>query len=198
MPKPHSEQDLIDQLRSNCEVTTAQFVRENISWMRTLATRIINDPSLADDCVQDAFISAFKGLEKFNGQSTLKTWLHIITVNASLMALRKRRRLAEYAVDEESSEFDNLGYRLEEPQYTPPSPAEIAERVSTREIVLEAVARLPDDYRNVILLRDIQEKSTWEVAAALRLSEVNVKVRLHRARKTLKTILTPLHRLGGI
>ena len=74
------------------DVDPEKLVRDNIAWMLKLAERLLGDRALAEDTVQDAFISAFRGLDKFEGRSSLKTWLHRIIVNAALTKLRQSKR----------------------------------------------------------------------------------------------------------
>ena len=88
--------------------------------------------------------------------------------------------------------------RIEPPWQQPPSPEQLLMSDQTRRAVLEAIGQLPDAYRVTLLLRDIEELSTAEVAAALEVTEANVKVRLHRARAALKSLLEPLMRKGGL
>ena len=83
-----------------------KLVRNHIGWMLALARRILGDHALAEDAVQDAFINAFHALDSFEGRSSLKTWLHRITVNACLMKMRQSKQRAEQAIDEYLPEFD--------------------------------------------------------------------------------------------
>ena len=171
-----------------------QLVREHIGWMLALAQRLVGERSLAEDAVQDAFIAAFRALPAFEGRSSIKTWLHRITVNASLMILRKHKRLAEQAIDEYLPEFDRYNCRIEAPWGYLATAEEILDNQRLRALVAEKVAMLPDSYRIVFQLRDIEQYDTGEVAVLLDISVSNVKVRLHRARAALKKLLEPLLR----
>ncbi len=171
-----------------------QLVRENIGWMLALAQRILGERGLAEDAVQDAFIAAFRGLADFEGRSSLKTWLHRITVNASLMKLRQLKRLGEQSIDEHLPEFDNYGCRIEQPWSQLVDIETVLQNDRLRKIVLDKINTLPDSYRVVLQLRDIEEYPTSEVAELLGITQNNVKVRLHRARSALKKLLEPLLR----
>lgn len=115
------------------------------------------------------------------------------------MALRKRRSLKEdHSIDPLLPEFDQNDCRIEARWSEMPTPEKLLMTKETRQIVLEAIDKLPDAYRVTLLLRDIEERSTTETAEALGLSEANVKVRLHRARAALKTLLEPYLRQGGL
>ena len=188
------EEDLIAGLRAGDERAAERLVRDNIGRMRAVARRLLRDEGLADDCVQEAFIKAFRKIGDFEGRSSLKTWLHRITVNEALMKLRSMKRLDEQPIDHLLPEFDHSACRIEAPWPTLAGTEEIVERNSTRALVLSKIRELPDSYRIVVMLRDIEELETSEVAKMLGLSESNVKVRLHRARSALKKLLEPVLR----
>ncbi len=170
------------------------LVREHISWMLALAQRMLGDHALAEDVVQDAFINVFRSLSSFQGRSSLKTWLHRITVNAALMKLRRLKRLAEQPIDELLPEFDQYGCRIEASWKTLESVEKIVADEQYREQIHKKINQLPDAYRIILLLRDIEGYDTGEVAVLLDISAANVKIRLHRARAALKKLLEPLLR----
>lgn len=171
-----------------------QMVRDHIGWMLVLARQLVGERSLAEDAVQNAFVAAFRALPAFEGRSSIKTWLHRITVNACLMILRKHKRLAEQPIDEYLPEFDRSNCRIEAPWGYLATAEEILDNQRLCLLVAEKVAMLPDTYRIVFQLRDIEQYDTSEVAELLDISASNVKVRLHRARAALKKLLEPLLR----
>jgi RNA polymerase sigma-70 factor (ECF subfamily) len=171
-----------------------ELVRENIGWMLALAERLLRDRALAEDAVQEAFVSVFRSIAAFEGRSSLKTWLHRITVNASLTQLRKIKRRAEQAIDELNPEFDRYECRIEAPWRHLASLQEIMENEELRSRVHDGIDALPDSYRIVLQLRDVEGYDTGEVADLLTISDGNVKVRLHRARAALKKLLEPVLR----
>ncbi len=173
------------------DATAQDMVRNNINWMLAVAERLLGDRSLAEDAVQDAFLSAFKKLGSFEQRSSLKTWLHRITVNAALMKLRQRKRRAEQSIEELLPQFDDDDCRLEIPWQDSSGVQQIVARDQLHRHIREKIALLPEDYRIVLLLRDIEGYSTEEVAGLLELSSGNAKVRLHRARAALKKLLEP-------
>ena len=170
------------------------LVRENIGWMLSLAERLLRDPSLAEDAVQESLISALRGLGKFRGESSLKTWLHRITTNTSLSVLRKINRAAEQSIEDHLPIFDANECRIELPWKHLASVTELLEIEDIREKVAAGINLLPDSYRLVLQLRDIEGYDTNETAELLDISTDNVKVRLHRSRAALKKILEPLLR----
>jgi len=191
---PEHEDALSETPLHGSPVEAERLVRDNIGWMLALAQRMLGDRALAEDVVQDAFIAAFRGLPTFEGRSSVKTWLHRITVNASLMKLRKLKRLGEQSIDEYVPEFDRYDCRIETPWSTFARAEDILENERLRALVSEKVATLPDAYRIVLHLRDIEGYDTGEVAELLDISTSNVKVRLHRARAALKKLLEPVLR----
>ena len=163
-----------------------------------VARRILRDNAHAEDAVQGAFVNIFKNLNSFGGRSAIKTWMHRIVVNQALMVLRKNRRMNETSIDDLLPEFDDYSCRIEDSWTTFETPESLLQRADTNKKTSEFIDLLPDKYRNVLILRDIEELSTSEVAEALELSETNVKVRLHRARSALKKLLEPLIREQAI
>jgi RNA polymerase sigma-70 factor (ECF subfamily) len=169
-------------------------VRENGGWMLAVARRLVSDEALAQDCVQNAFADVFKGLDGFEERSRLRTWMHRIVVNQALMALRKQKRLQEISIDDLLPAFDQNQCRIEERWISAETPESLMQQAQTKDAVLSMIDRLPENFRIVLLLRDIEEMSTSDVAQTLQISESNVKVRLHRARSALKMLLEPLLR----
>ncbi len=192
MTKEHSKS--VETTPSSVGDDAEQLVRDNIGWMLLLADRLLRDRALAEDAVQAAFMAAFRGLANFEGRSSLKTWLHRITVNAALDILRQVKRRAEQPIDEHLPEFDSYECRIEAPWAHMASVDEILESEDLHDRVHKAIGELPDGYRNVLQLRDVEGYNTSEVAELLGISETNVKVRLHRARAVLKKLLEPILR----
>ena len=192
------EEDLVAGLRAGSEEHANRFVRANAGWMRAVAQRLVKDEGLADDCVQEALIKALNSIDRFEGRSKLTTWLHRITVNEALMKLRSRKRLEEESVDPLLPEFDANACRVEPPWQPLADADEILDQGRRRDLIRSKIGSLPESYRIVLMLRDIEELTTAEVADYLGITESNVKVRLHRARSALKKILEPLLRGGAL
>jgi len=182
MPPDHAQSDDFATSGVQPQDAAERLVRENAGWMLGLAEGMLNDSAHAEDVVQEALINALKGLERFEEKSSLKTWLHRITVNAALSKLRKQKRLAEQSIEELLPEFDRYDCRIERPWTHIASVQEIIENAETRAHIAEGIRALPDAYRIVLQLRDIEGYDTGETAQLLEISESNVKVRLHRAR----------------
>jgi len=187
-------EDLVKRLKAGDDQAIESMVREHASWMTAVAWRITRDRGLAEDCLQEAFINALNKIADFEGRSSLKTWLHRIVVNQALVKLRQRRRANEVQVDEWLPEFDENACRIEEAWTKILTPEELLERQDSRAFVLSKIDLLPENYRLVLYLRDIEELGTADVAELTGLSETNIKVRLHRARSALKKLIEPVLR----
>lgn len=198
LPGTRHSGDLRSHLETTSEIEFEVIVRDNIVWMLGVALRILNDKALSEDAVQIAFSKIHENLERFEGRSRIETWMHRIVVNEALMLLRKRKRNNEQLIDPLLPEFDGNGCRIEDPFTVSETSEDELRSRQTRSIVREKIETLPDQFRIVLILRDIEGLSTKEVAEALDLSESNVKVRLHRARAALKKLLEPMMRRGAL
>ena len=186
------ERHLIHRLRNNDADAFEALVREHGGRMLAVAGRFLRCQQERDDAVQEAFISAFRGIHGFDEQSALSTWLHRITVNCCLMRLRSTRRRNESSIDELLPMFDETGHQTHR---TPAWDDDAHEKLAsseTRQQVRACIDQLPDSYRMVLLLRDIEELDTEQTARRLKTSIANVKTRLHRARQALRTLLEPM------
>jgi len=195
MPEPAAarltgEAALVARLQAGDDGAYEELVRLHGPAMTAVIRRYLPSESDAHDALQDAFLSAFKAIDRFEGAAGLGTWLHRIAVNAALMKLRTRRRKPETPIEDLLPKFLEDGHRdLAGPAWTP-TPDRIAEDEETRHAVREAIRQLPESFRTVLLLRDIEEKSTEETAELLGLTVANVKTRLHRARQALGELLS--------
>ncbi|MBI3770204.1 MAG: sigma-70 family RNA polymerase sigma factor [Deltaproteobacteria bacterium] len=187
------ETRLLAALRRGDEAAFEELVRVHGARMLAVARRMLRVEEDARDAVQEAFVSAFKAVERFQGNARLSTWLHRIVVNAALMRLRRQRRKPEESIDELLPRFDESGSWEREPVHWS-TPLDLAEQRETRAVVRECIDRLPASYRTVLVLRDLEELDTDEAAVVLGLSVSAVKTRLHRARQALRTLLE--QRLG--
>ncbi len=184
-----SETSLVSALRAGNHDAFETLVRLYMARLLAVARRFLKNEEDARDAVQDAFISAFRSIQKFEAGAKLSTWLHRIVVNSALMRLRTKRRHPEEEIDELMPRFAADGHHLQEPVDWRLSAEEMVQQSETRELVRKCIDRLPDSYRLVLLMRDIEEMSTGETAAALEITATAVKVRLHRARQALRALI---------
>jgi RNA polymerase sigma-70 factor (ECF subfamily) len=183
------EAALLARLRAGDEQAFEQIVREFGGRMLAAARRLLGSDDDAADAVQEAFISAFRSLHQFEGGARLGTWLHRIAINAALMKLRARRRRGEVAIEGLLPTFTDDGHRRNPRPAWAESSADLLERRETIALVRARIDQLPDDYRTVLMLRDIEELSTEETAEVLGIRPGAVKTRLHRARMALRELL---------
>ena len=173
------------------------LVRTYSSRLLAVTRRILVSEEDARDAVQEVFIAVFRKLEKFEGESRLSTWLHRVAVNTSLMKLRTRRRHPEDPIEPLLPAFLEDGHHVEQFRSWDELPDAALSRRRTQALVRQSIDRLPEAYRTVLLLRDIEQLDTEETAAVLGDTVNAVKIRLHRARQALRTLLDPQFR-GGV
>lgn len=185
------EASLVAQLRAGDQAAFEQVVRSYGGRMLAVARRIVGSEEDARDVVQDAFMNAFKSLDRFEGNAKLSTWLHRIVVNAALMRLRTRKRKPEQSIESMLPSFLDDGHHEERFQSWDEPIDKLMERAENRELVRRQIDALPEGYRTVLVLRDIEGLDTEETATVLGLSVNATKIRLHRARQALRTLLAP-------
>ena len=185
------EATLVAQLRAGDEAAFEQVVRLYGGRLLAVARRILSSDEDARDTVQDAFLNAFKSLDRFEGNAKLSTWLHRIAVNSALMKLRTRKRKPEQSIETLLPAFLDDGHHEERFRSWEEPIDKIMERKETRELVRQQIDALPESYRTVLVLRDIEGLDTEETANMLGLSVNATKIRLHRARQALRGLLAP-------
>lgn len=163
-----------------------QLVRKHQTRVYNLALRMVSEPADAEDCAQEAFIKAFRALPGFRGESSFSSWLYRLTSNVCLDFLRARRRRAETGLTVSGDDGDEQPLQLADPA---DGPAELAEKEELRRRVRAALARLPDDFRQVLLLRELGGLSYDEIGRETGLEAGTVKSRIFRARRKLADIL---------
>jgi RNA polymerase sigma-70 factor (ECF subfamily) len=181
------ETSLIASLRAGDDAAYALVVRRYGPRLLAVARRLLNSDDDARDALQDAFLSAFRNVGSFTAGSRLSTWLHRIVVNAALMRLRSRRRRPEDPIEDLLPRFAADGHWLEAP--TAWRSDELLERQEMRALVRRCIEQLPERHRAILVLRDIEDLDTGEVAELLGITPNAAKVRLHRARQALRTLI---------
>jgi RNA polymerase sigma-70 factor, ECF subfamily len=159
--------------------------------------RILGDYDEAADVTQETFISAFKGFQSFRGDSKVYTWIYQIAINHCRNRLRRRgrqRRVHVESLDQPRDWDDEEGGQSREIPDLTHAPHIVLEEKEFRERLLAAMHSLPPDYREVVVLREIQGLSYNEIADTTRLSLDNVKTRLSRARAMLRRKLEPYYK----
>lgn len=160
-------------------VDWAEMVTHRDALVRFAQRRLL-DPVLAEDVVHDVFEAVISGRASFAGRSALRSWLTAILKHKIVDLVRQRAPL--YSLDHEGDDEDDGCAGIECPQ---PRPDEVAEQRERLAQTLSRIAALPTGLRDAVQLRLLQERDTDEVCAALDISEDNLFVRLHRARRQL-------------
>lgn len=186
------ERALLERLRRGDEDAFEDLVRTTGRRLLAVARRITRSEQDAEDAVQEAFLSAFRALPGFDGRSSISTWLHRIVVNAAIKRSRTPARRNESSIEDLVHRFDASGDYADRPQPWASDTDDPQSRARTREALAQAIDQLPDEFRSVILLRDVYGHDSRSVAASLGISDALVRQRLHRARQALTKLLEPL------
>ena len=171
-----TDQEIVDRVKSGQTALYEIIMRRYNQRLYRVARAILRDDAEAEDVMQDAYVRAYQHLDQFAGRALFSTWLTRIAVHEALRRIRSRNRNQQL---EDTVEDGELRMNVAE---TSPDPEQTASRAELGLFLEEAVLSLPEQYRVVVMLRDVEELSTTETAAALDLTEPNVKVRLHRGR----------------
>ena len=179
----------LKKLQSGDPEELTKMVHQFSDPIYRVALRMLNNPAEAEDVLQETFIKALRSLKKFEGRSTLATWLYRIAVNESLMLIRKRKPEIPIIQDDADND-DNEGIPVSQIVDWCCLPESEFLSNETRELLNAAIQKLPENLRTVFILRDIEGLSIIETSQALELTETNVKTRLLRARMKLREELS--------
>lgn len=169
-----------------------QLIRPYERSVYMMALSYMKSEADAEDVAQEAFLKAFHHLATFRAEAKFSTWLIGIALNEARSRLRREGILRMESIDDTSDRAGDISPAMLRDWREVPS--EALERKEVRQMLQQAIANLPDIYREVFVLRDVEELNNVETAAALSISVGNVKVRLHRARLMLQKQLAPLLR----
>ena len=179
-PSPLTDEEIVARVRAGEVALFEHLMRRHNPRVYRTARAILHNEAEAEDVMQDAYVRAYEHLGEFEGRAQFSTWLTRIAVNEALARVRRAKR------------FDSLESRTEEADMSTqsgPSPEQQASDVEMRSVLESAVAKLPDDFRHVFVLRAVEGMSGAETAASLGIREDTVKTRLHRARGRLQEML---------
>jgi RNA polymerase sigma-70 factor, ECF subfamily len=190
-PKPESltDEEIVCRVRAGETALYEVIMRRYNQRLYRVARAILHNDAEAEDVMQDAYVRAYEHLGQFAARAPFAAWLTRIAVHEALARLRLSNR--NQSLDE--NEYDgDLSMQMTSKS---PDPEQNASGAQLRDILEEAVLNLPEHYRTVIMLRDIEELSTTETAQALDLTEDNVKIRLHRGHGMIRSWL--FERIGA-
>ena len=182
--EPLSDEEVVARVLAGETGMFEVVMRRHNQRLYSVARAILRNDGEAEDVMQDAYVRAYEHLNQFAGRAKFSTWLTRIAVHE---ALARQRRGNRYQELEPMSERE--GDPMDRFASLTPNPEQQASNSEIRRLLEEAVDNLPDSYRTVFMLRDIEEMSTTDAADVLEITEENVKVRLHRARALLRKSL---------
>lgn len=181
-----SEQELIQAARSGDQRAFAALVEANQGMVYSLAYRMTGNSEDAADLTQEAFLNAWRGLARFQGQASFSTWLYRLTSNACIDFLRREKRRSALSLTLEPDEEESRQAEVSDERW---SPEALLDRQESLQAVRRALGQLSDEHREVLLLRELEGLSYREIAQALGLEEGTVKSRIARARLALRDFL---------
>jgi RNA polymerase sigma-70 factor (ECF subfamily) len=183
------EQQMIASILAGESRLFHELIRPYERSVYMMALSFLKNEEDAEDAAQEAFLKAYRNLASFRGESKFGTWVISITLNEARSRLRRMKSMPTESLDEPSEEDGHVSPALLRDWREIPS--ESLEGKEMRQILQEAISALPPIYREIFLLRDVEELSIAEAAEVLQITPVSVKVRLHRARMMLQKSLAP-------
>ena len=175
-----SDEQIVEHVLAGETALYEVVMRRYNTRLYRVARAILKNDGEAEDVMQDAYVRAFQHLDQFAGRAKFSTWLTRIAVHEALARVHKAKRFEEWD-DMNESKQDRIGAAQ-----TRSDPESEAASGELRRLLEEAIEKLPENYRAVVMLRDVEEMSTEEAAECLSISEDNVKIRLHRAHEVLR------------
>ncbi len=191
-----AELEIVRGLAARDESALAKVLAEHQGRIYQLALKITGSAEDAEEVTQDTFLKLVDSIDKFEGRSSLGTWLYKLGMNMALMRRRKVTRRREQTWEDPLLAFDETGHHSSKIGRWRGSVLDI-EREETRRIVRETIEELPEDYGGVLILADMEGRSRQEIAELMDLSVPAVKSRLHRARLMLRARLAADFEEGG-
>jgi RNA polymerase sigma-70 factor (ECF subfamily) len=175
-----TDEDVVERVLKGETALYEIIMRRYNQRLYRVAKAILRNEAEAEDVMQDAYVRAYQHLSQYSGRSPFGAWLTRIAVNESLARLRSRGRIQELEAMTNGERPELILMSNDK------SPEQHASAREMNHLLEEAIMALPGPYRTVLMMRDVEEMSTADTAAALELTEENVKVRLHRARAALR------------
>ncbi|MEZ6139753.1 MAG: sigma-70 family RNA polymerase sigma factor [Zavarzinella sp.] len=172
------------------ELTPERVFREYMPRVYNLARRMLGNDSDAEDVTQDVILQVVRKLDTFRGEAALPTWLHRITVNAALAHRRKRAKQEDGRVYDPLDSFNDDGHHVGHIRPWPRLQEDLVVSKEQQAVIDAAIAKLPEMYRDVFVLADVEQLPNAEIAEILELSVSAVKSRLHRARLMMRDSLS--------
>ncbi len=192
-----TEAELVERLRAGDVHALETIMERHASRVYRVARGITRTDGDAEEVVQDVFTTLYQKIDSFEGRSSLGTWMYRVATNAALIKRRGKRATLEVSLEEQLPTFRDDGHREGERSFVladwSQRPDQELLQGEARRAIEAALDALPEHYRAVLVLRDVEELSNEDVAAALGESVASIKSRLHRARMALREHLTRFH-----
>ena len=180
---PVPDDVLVRRVQAGNTEAFEELVRRYERKVYNITYRLMGNEQDASEALQDAFMRAYRFIGKFQFKSSFFTWLYRIATNVSLSKLRKREKVETVSIDQPVNEAGDLPFEIPDLKY---GPEKLMKQRELRAAIQKAVEELPEDYRSVVVLRDLEGLSNEEVSKVLKLSVAAVKSRLHRGRLVLR------------
>lgn len=178
-----SDEEIVERVLAGDSVLFEIIMRRYNQLLYRVARSILRNDTEAEDVMQDAYVRAYEHLSQFAGRSQFKTWLTRIAIHEALARVRREKRFEAPGADQEE------GDGMEQFASAQRSPERQVADVELRNLLEQSILELPEAYRSVYMLRDVEQMSINDVSKTLDLSENTVKVRLHRARRALRKMI---------
>jgi RNA polymerase sigma-70 factor, ECF subfamily len=189
MAEQRDEPTMIASILGGETLLFHELIRPYERSVYLMALSFLKNDAEAEDAAQEAFLKAYRNLASFRGESKFGTWIISITLNEARSQLRRMKMMPMDSLDEPPDEEGHVSPALLRDWREIPS--EALERREMRQVLQDAIESLPVMYREIFLLRDVEELSIAEAAEVLQITVASVKVRLHRARMMLQKTLAP-------
>jgi RNA polymerase sigma-70 factor (ECF subfamily) len=188
--QPHEarprDTELVERVKQGDEAAFGALVECHQEKVYRLAWNLTHHAQDAEEVTQDVFLKVYRKIGSFDGRAAFGTWLYRVATNTALMKLRGRRREFHLAVEEEGPAFLPDGRHARPVADWSALPEDELLSAERRRVLMEAIEALPNDYKAVVVLRDVEGLSNHEVAEVLGVSVAAIKSRLHRARLALR------------
>jgi RNA polymerase sigma-70 factor, ECF subfamily len=186
---PPSDDELLEGLRAGDEKAFVALVGRHNRALFCVARSFVPTDAIAQEVVQDTWMAVVRGLSKFEGRSSIKTWLVRIAVNRARSTGTRESRVLPISASEaaiDPNRFDSNGHWITPPEYFLEDAEDRMVAASLSETIHSSLENLPESQRQVVTLRDLEGLNSKEVCQLLELSEVNQRVLLHRGRSRLR------------
>ena len=178
-----NERELIARLQKRDEAAFEELIRQYEKKVYTLCFRMCGNSEDAEEAAQDAFLALWRGIDRFRQESSLSTWIYRLATNACIDTLRRRKKQSgSVSLDDEELFVDAVD--------TSPQPQETVEHREEQQLLQEGLSALPEEYRKVLILREIEGLSYTEIAESASIELGTVKSRISRGRSLLRNFLS--------